>query len=225
MKKLLAIMVLGLLWSNVAAAAHFDLTECYIKKITDPKYKYLERKSFKEMKNFPDLSKKKGSNGKEFYTPIFFSTYGIFENTQNVKFTEVSFLASSHPTSLVVVTEGKDGETLIYKTGYTILSNTENNVFYGPVDLTWHKRKGFKDHMSYPVINVNEGTIELKLLEFVTEKKMSAFLQCKKKTIKHNKRIKNKKKSDNFNNTYLIILVIIGLINLAGFIYLIRRKK
>ena len=76
--------------------------------------------------------------------------------------------------------------------------------------------------MSFTALLILHG---IKLREFVTKKKISAFLQCKKKTIKHNKRIKNKKKSDNFNNTYLIILVIIGLINLAGFIYLIRRKK
>jgi len=94
MKKLLAIIVLGLLWNNTVVAIHIDLTECYIKKITDPKYKYFERKSFKEMKNFPSLSKKEVSNGKEFYTPIFLSKYGIFQNTQIVKFTELSFLTS-----------------------------------------------------------------------------------------------------------------------------------
>ena len=51
MKKLLAIMVLGLLWSNSAYANHYGLTKnCYIKKISDPKLKSYERNSFSEMK-------------------------------------------------------------------------------------------------------------------------------------------------------------------------------
>ena len=225
MKKLLGILVLGLLWNSTAVAIHFDLTECYIKKITDPKYKYFERNSFKEMENFPSLSKKEVSNGKEFYTPKFLSDYGIFQNTQIIKFTEISFLASSYPDTLIVVTEGKDGETLLHKTGYKRLSTTGNYIFYGPIDRRWHSGQGLKSHNHFPVVNINEGTIELKLTDFGTAKKISAFLQCKKKTIKHIKSKKKKKNTDNFNNTYLIILSIIGLINLIGLIYLIRRKK
>ena len=117
MKKLLAIIVLGLLWSNTAAAIHFDLTECYIKKINDPKYKYFERKSFKEMENFTRFSKKEIVDNKEIYKPIFYRSFGIFKNTQVNKFIEISFLQSSYPTALNVVTKGKDGETLIHKTG------------------------------------------------------------------------------------------------------------
>jgi len=224
MKKLLAIIVLGLLWNNTVVAIHIDLTECYIKKITDPKYKYFERKSFKEMKNFPSLSKKEVSNGKEFYTPIFLSKYGIFQNTQIVKFTELSFL-TSYPTALNVVTESEDGKTSLHKTGYDIESRTVNNIFYVPASFKYTSSVGFKQHNHYPVVNINEGTIELKLREFVTKKKISAFLQCKKKTKKHFKSKKKKKETDNFNNTYLILLGILGLINLAGLVYLIRRKK
>ena len=66
MKKLLAIIALSLLWNNTVVAKHFDLTECYIKKITDPKYKHFERNSFKEMKNFQSLLKKEINDGKEF---------------------------------------------------------------------------------------------------------------------------------------------------------------
>ena len=222
MKKLLAIIALSLLWNNTVVAKHFDLTECYIKKITDPKYKHFERNSFKEMKNFPSLLKKEINDGKEFL--LFYGDFGIFKSTEINKFVELS-LVSFYPTVLNVVTEGKDGETLIHKTGYDILTGTENNIFFGPADLSFRKRDGFKKHNNRLVINRSKGTIELKLTEFGTQKKISAFLQCKKKPIKHNKSKKKKKDTDNFTNLYLIFLSIIGLINLAGLIYLIRRKK
>ena len=211
MKKHLVIIILSLLWSNTVVAKHFDLTECYIKKITDPKYKHFERNSFKDMKSFPSTSN-------------FFSTYGIFQNTQIAKFTEISFV-SSYPDQLIVVTEGKDGETLLHKTGYKILSRTENNIFYGPIDRRNYIEQGFEAHNNSIVVNINKGTIELKLLEFPRTKGLSAFLQCKKKPIKHIKSKKKKKDTENFTNLYLIFLSIIGLINLIGLIYLIRRKK
>ena len=212
MKKLLAIMVLGLLWSNSAYANHYGLTKnCYIKKISDPKLKSYERNSFSEMKNFPSI--------KDFFKYEKFILTSII--LKQKKIAEYKSIELSSNEVLTVVTESENGSIDIKKVEYKIVATTADYIkakaksIYGPIIIDRKKR-----------------TIELKTLVRTSNGSgyksepnttFSIFLQCKYDPYKHRK--KKKKETDNFNNTYLILLGILGLINLAGLVYLIRRKK
>jgi hypothetical protein len=226
MKKVLAIVVLGLLWSNMAAAKHnHNLSQCFVKKVNKPEFKKFERKSFKEMTDFPGLSKKNNSSG--IVIPVLNSSFGIFRTTPVHKFLEISFVYNV----LQVVTETKNGEVKNYKTKYNATSGADNYIFYKPAKYRYASdasKDGFERYTGNMVRNIKEGTIELKLIEFGPPgevQNFSAFLQCKKNHLKHYKSSRQKKEKNNDNNVYLILLSIIGLINLVGLIYLIRRKK
>jgi hypothetical protein len=54
MKKILGVIILGLLWCNFSYADTGVYKECFIKDITHPKLNVYERKSFNEMKDFTD---------------------------------------------------------------------------------------------------------------------------------------------------------------------------
>ena len=214
MKKLLAIMVLGLLWSNSAYANHYGLTKnCYIKKISDPKLKSYERNSFSEMKNFPSI--------KDFFKyEDFYLTSIILKQKKIAEYKSIELDGND---VLTVVTEDEDGSIDIKKAEYKRVASTADYIkangksFYGPI-----------------IIDKKKRTIELKnsvrtwggsAYKYEPNTSFSIFLQCKYDPYKHRKNKKNINKNKSSYDFYLILLGILGLINLAGLVYLIRRKK
>jgi hypothetical protein len=216
MKKLLVIIFLVLFWGNSAHANHYGLTKnCYIKKISDPKLKSYERNSFSEMKNFPSI--------KDFFKyEKFYLTSIILKQKKIVEYKSIELSSSD---VLTVVTEDEDGSIDIQKAEYKIVANTADYIkaqsksIYGPIIID--KKKRTIEFKTSARTWYGSGTRSI----LHPNTSFSIFLQCKYDPYKHRKNKKNINKNKGSYDFYLILLGILGLINLAGLVYLIRRKK
>lgn len=231
MKKLLAIIVLGLLWCNVSFSAsglEGVYKECFIKEITLPKLKVYERTSFSEMKDFPDPK-----NILEYKNKFYLKDVNLLISESNA-FKEIRFEAinSIVPSSrFKIVLEDKNKSIVIQDYLYAVDINAEEYVKY--------KRK-----YGLPVVaHIKDDILELKsrvmlydtlylkydgtLGDYRPKDDFSIFLKCKFETYNvFNKKKKNKRnKIISSYEYYLIILGIISLINFGGIVYLIRKKK
>ena len=165
------------------------------------------------MKNFPSI--------KDFFKYENFYLNSII--LKQKKIVEYKSIELSSSEVLTVVTESEDGSIDIKKEEYEIVAITADYIkaksksIYGPI-----------------IIDKKKRTIELKTsvrtwdgsrYKFEPNTTFSIFLQCKYDPYKHRKNKKNINKNKGSYDFYLILLGILGLINLAGLVYLIRRKK
>ena len=211
-KKLLGIVVLGLVWCNTLVADHYGIfSNCYIQKITDPRLVVYEKKSFLEMKNLPDV--------REYLDYEKFYITSIILDQSNIKEYKALELDSSYRT-IKVVTENDSGSLKMRDATYKSAIRTgdylklESTSIYSPIIIDFNKKIiEIKNH-----IMVDKGFG----YKYLPNSHFSIFLKCKYESSKHSIR---KSKIVNYHNYILILLGIISLINFGGIVYLIKRKK
>ena len=220
MKKILGIVVLGLLWCNVSYANTGVYKECFIKEISLPKLKVYERKSFNEMKDFSDPQKILEYKNKFYLT----GGNSLLRETKTFKEIRFESINSEYSFSkFKVVSEDKNGSILLKEYSYKVSIYAEDyikyKIAYGNALIV---------HLKDDILELRSGTMVKDVLgDYKRKDNFSIFLQCKFEPYKITNKKKKKKANKITSNYeyYLIFLGIISLINFAGIIYLIRRKK
>jgi hypothetical protein len=228
MKKLLGILIIFLFWNNISFANSGVYKECFIKQVTLPKLKIYERKSFNEMKDFPDPK-----NILEYKNKFFLS--GVNFLLKEVKtFKEIKFEPNDSEiyfSKFKVVLEDKNGSILLKEYSYEKSINAEDYIEY---KMQYGNRI---------IVHLKDDTLELKshvrlfdplkldynknLGDYKRTDYFSIFLKCNFEPYKISIKKKKKKRNKIISSYeyYLILLGIISLINFGGIVYLIKRKK
>jgi len=232
MKKILGIMVLGLLLSGNAYADLYS--NCYFDRISDPKFKSFERKSFGEMTGFTNyqaLIKNKfkqidiiplPTENIEKFTDLEFQTitssYGADEGILNFGFIKTdgtvgvdyfNFKLAATTDDLKEYYPNYDGR---YKRLYLIKS--KNEIQIQTIYQKWNPRKALKSDATWL-----EGWDNLK------DEKITFFLKCEKyqKKLTPKERRQKKKKAFKIENYNSLIIIIVGLLNLIVLSLLLWR--
>tara|TARA_B100000965_G_C19482214_1_gene709092 strand:- start:333 stop:1064 length:732 start_codon:yes stop_codon:yes gene_type:complete len=233
MKKLLAIVVLGLLLSGKAYADLYS--NCYFDKISDPKFKSFERKSFNKMTDFPnyqDLVKNKfrqiakiplPTENIEKFTDLEFKTYdnaygqdmgklnfGFIKTDGTVGVDYFTFKLSRATTDdLKEYFPDNDGS---YKRLYLIKS--KNEIQIQTIFQKWNTYKSLKSDGTWL-----EGWDNLK------DEKITFFLKCEKyqKALTYKEKRQKRNKTFKIENYNSLVVIIIGLLNLIVLSLLLWR--
>jgi hypothetical protein len=234
MKKLLGIVVLGLLLSGNAFADLYS--NCYFDKISDPRLKSFERKSFKEMTNFPnyqDLIKNKFKQIAKVPLPA--------ENIKkftNLEFEIIFSLYSKNKGLLKYSFVKNDGNVGIDYFKFKLTPSTDNLEKYYPIsDGGYKKLFLIKSKKEIQIQTIYQKWNNYKLSKYNSEvftpgwddlkdEKITFFLKCekyKKGSFNPNEPLIKKKKSFDFENYFLLAIIIIGLLNLIVLSLLLWR--
>jgi hypothetical protein len=237
MKKILGIVVLGLLLSgNVYADIY---SNCYFDRVSDPKFKSFERKSFKDMTGF--------SNHGVFIVDKSYRITGIplpsedFEKIADLEFDTGKRSVYDYPK--LKWSYIKDDGSIIVKTyKYKRKDWTENYIEYTYYDqgsgiLVLNKSnkeiqvKGYHQKFN-PNWEIDLNTLKPKgRWEYIKDNKdLTLFLKCEKykKVLTFTEAHQKKKKAfkiENYNSLAVIIIGLLNLIVLSLLLWRTFRKK
>lgn len=232
MKRYLTIIFVSLLLSGNGYADLYS--NCYFDRISDPKFKSFERKSFGEMTGFTNyqaLIKNKfkqidiiplPTENIEKFTDLEFQTitssYGADEGILNFGFIKTdgtvgvdyfNFKLAATTDDLKEYYPNYDGR---YKRLYLIKS--KNEIQIQTIYQKWNPRKALKSDATWL-----EGWDNLK------DEKITFFLKCEKyqKKLTPKERRQKKKKAFKIENYNSLIIIIVGLLNLIVLSLLLWR--
>ena len=230
MKRFLTIIFVSLLFNgNVYADLY---SNCYFDRISDPKFKSFERKSFNEMTGFLNHGvfiddKSNRISGVPLPSEDFDKFIDIEFNTGGQYLYDSAKLKWSYIKS--------DGSIVVEDREYDLENFTENYVNYerqygfGDLVLIKEKKeiqiKGYYQIWNPSVLDKSNYTIVKRWQNIKDNKGLTLFLKCEKykKELTYTEKYKKKNKALKIENYNSLIIIIVGLLNLIVLSLLLWR--